>query len=189
MIAPMGLIAIASYSAIFKLERFAFISAISFAQVLTFLVSNKLGERDSEGAKNCIKKVLILSAFFVFLSLLILCFNANYVMSFFDKKGEFTPFAVSALIPISMLVIFDFVQIILASALRGAGDVQTVMWGRFGSCMLFFVPVSWFVSKIAIGDPHIKFILIYSCLYLATGLMGIIFLLRIKSKKWDKRKV
>lgn len=189
LITPMGTIAIASFSATNKLERFALMPAIAFAQVITFLVSNKLGENDSATAKSYIKKVLILTSTFVCAALFTICYKSHYFMGFFDKKGEFTDFVSFALSPISILVVFDFIQIILAGALRGAGDVKAVMWGRFLSCALFFVPVSWLVSTLVIPSPELKFILIYSTLYLTTGVMGIIFLLRIKSQKWDKRKV
>ncbi len=184
-LAPMGKYIISSYDVIVKLERFAFLPAIAFAQVITFLVSNKLGEKDPDGAKENIKKVMILTTLIICTTLIILCSNSRWFISWLDPKGRFIDFTAEALPFVSVLVIFDFIQIILAGALRGAGDVKTVMYTRFFSCFFFFFPLAYlFGSVLTIEDELVKFILIYSSFYLNTALMGIIFLYRIKSKKW-----
>ncbi|MBL4587846.1 MATE family efflux transporter, partial [Candidatus Babeliales bacterium] len=184
-LAPMGKYIISSYDVIVKLERFAFLPAIAFAQVITFLVSNKLGEKNPDGAKEDIKKVMILSTFMISFTLIILCLNRHWFIGWLDPKNRFTDFTADALPFISILVIFDFIQLILAGALRGAGDVKTVMYTRFFSCFFFFFPLAYFFGNVlVIQDELIKFILIYSSFYLNTALMGLVFLYRIKSKKW-----
>jgi len=189
MIAPMGTVAIASYDIVKNLERFAFIPAMASGQIIAFLVSNRLGAQDPDGASANIKKTLLLTAATVIPSLIVLCVFSNFFISFFDRTHELTAFASRVLPYISLLVIFDFTQVVLSGALRGAGDVKTVMFGRFIACIIFFFPCSYLLSHLPIASQTIRFTLTYGAFYLATGVMGLIFLLRMRNHKWQNRKV
>lgn len=186
MIAPMGKYAIVTFDVVKNLERFAFLPAVAGAQIITFLVSNRLGANDPQGATANIKKILIFTGILEIIALTALSLNSGFFVSFFDPKNKFTVTAAAILPLINMLVIFDFIQLILAGALRGAGDVKAVMWGRFISCAFFFVPISIIFSKLPIDNQIIKFTLVYGSFYLNTAVMGLIFLYRIKSHKWKK---
>jgi multidrug resistance protein, MATE family len=188
-LAPMGKYAIASFDIIKNLERFAILPAVGFSQIIIFLVSNRLGAKDPEGAKNNIKKVMVLTGLMLTITLGFLCLNANYLVSFFDPKNKYSSFAAPALVIISLLVVFDFVQLILAGALRGAGDVKTVMWARLICFGGFFVPFALFLSHIPMENQVLKFTMIYGSFYLTTGLIGIIFLLRIRTNKWQNKEL
>lgn len=186
MIATMGKYAIVTFDVVKNLERFAFLPAVAGAQVITFLVSNRLGAKDTDGATANIKKILIFTGLLELVALAILSLNSGFFVSFFDPKNKFTAMAAAILPLINVLVIFDFIQLILAGALRGAGDVKAVMWGRFISCAFFFVPISTFFSWCTVNNQVIKFTLIYGSFYLNSAVMGLIFLYRIKSHKWEK---
>jgi putative MATE family efflux protein len=160
-LASLGTYAIATYDVVKNLERTAFLPVMASAQIITFLVSNRLGAKDPDGASANIKKVLILTALTVVPSLIFLCLNSRYFVSFFDPANKFTDFAAATLPIISLLVVFDSTQVILAGALRGAGDVKTVMWTRFFACFCFFIPVSYILSMIPMSSPVVKFSLIY----------------------------
>ncbi|MFH1461721.1 MAG: MATE family efflux transporter [bacterium] len=189
MIAPMGKYAIASYDIIKNMERFAILPAVGFAQIIVFLVSNRLGAKDPEGAKSNIKKVMTLSFIMLIITLGFLCIKADYLVSFFDPKNKISFLAAPALVFISLLVVFDFVQLILAGALRGAGDVKAVMKVRFFSCLFFFMPIVYIFGKLPIQNQVLKFVLIYGSFYLNTGIMGIFFLKRIKTPKWQNKNI
>jgi MATE family multidrug resistance protein len=189
LIAPMGTMAIASYDVVKNMERFAFLPAVAAGQIITFLVSNRLGAQDHDGANANVKKILLFTAITTIPSLIFMCVNAEYFISFFDQNNNFTAFATKVLPFISLLVIFDFTQVVLAGALRGAGDIKTVMVGRFVTIMFFFVPFSWFISKLPIESQAVRFTMIYGSFYIATGIIGVIFLFRMKSHKWQKIKI
>ncbi|MBU1008121.1 MATE family efflux transporter [Candidatus Dependentiae bacterium] len=191
MITHMGPAAIASFDAIKNLERFALLPAIAFAQVITFLVSNRLGAGDPEGAKSNIKKVLFMTFVATSICLLGLCLKASFFIGLFDKDvtNSFGHIAAPALVLVSALVVFDFIQLILAGALRGAGDVRTVMIVRFFSCLLFFTPIAYIISKLPITNLAVRFGLIYGTFYLNTAVIGFFFMRRIVSGKWQKIKV
>ena len=180
---------IASYDVVKNLERSAFVSAIAFAQIATFLVSNQLGAHDHEGASSTIKKILLLALVTVSGLLIFLCYNANFFVAFFDPKKSFTSFAATALPCISALAIFDLVQVILAGSLRGAGDVKSVMWIRFCVFIFFFIPLTYCINLLPITNLMVKFILMYSSYYLSAGVMAGFFLKRILSHKWQKTEI
>ena len=139
MINPMGIIAIASLTAIKDLERFAILPAAAFANVITFLVSNAYGRHDWEGIKCNIKKTVFLSALFVFSILLIFSLWPSYFIGIFDSKNKFTAFSARIFPMLSVLVFFDLLQLILSGALRGAANVNAVMWVRLAVCVFYFV--------------------------------------------------
>ncbi|MBM3886324.1 MATE family efflux transporter [Candidatus Dependentiae bacterium] len=189
MIAGMGTYAIATYDVVKNLERFAFLPAMALAQVVTFLVSNRLGSNDPDGASANIKKILFLTATSVGLCLLAMSLNASYLVSFFDPRGNFTAFAATVFPLISMFVIFDLIQVVLAGALRGAGDVQAVMWTRFLVTIFLFFPMAYGVNLLPIDNVVVKFSLLYSTYYISNGIMAFIFLHRALSHKWQKTKI
>lgn len=179
----------AAFGTITHLERMALLPALAFAQILTFLISNRLGAQDDEGAVANLKKVLILTFSITALTLAILTYKASFFVASFDPHHRFTLLGAFALPFINLLAFFDCIQVILASALRGAGDVKTVMFTRFFGTLFFFIPLSFGISILPIEHEGIKFILLYNSLYLSAALMGFFFLQRIISGKWKQQKV
>lgn len=184
MIASLGTNAIATYGVVKDLERFAFLPAMASGVIITFLVSNSLGAKDPQGATSNIKKVYLLTFCAIMPALLILCIKASFFVQFFDPKHAFSALAVTVLPVISLLLVFDFTQVVLAGALRGASDVRFVMWSRFFACVCFFMPVSYWFSTFSHVTDATKFILVYGSFYITTGIMGLFFLQRIRSHKW-----
>lgn len=187
LLAPMGKYVLASYAVIKDLERFAIQPAAGFAQVITFLVSNASGTYDWDGIKSNIKKSVFLASLFVFSTLLIFSLWPNFFIHIFDQKGKFTPFAARVFPFLSVLVFFDLLQLILAGALRGAANVKLVMMVRVLVGTIYFVPVSWLISRMAIESDLIKFSLIYGSFYLGSGLMSIIYIWRFRGERWKTK--
>jgi MATE family multidrug resistance protein len=184
MFAPMGTGGVATYNIIKDMERFALAPAVAFATIITFLVSNNMGARDWVGIKSNIKKTVFLATFFVFCVLLIFSVFAESIIRIFDKKGDFTALASAAFPLLSVLVFFDLLQIILSSALRGAGNVKTVMITRLVVIGAFFVPVSYWLSGMPIENDLLKFMLIFGSFYIGNGLMNVVYINRFRSDAW-----
>ncbi len=187
MIAPMGKYALASFSVVKDLERFAFLPAIAFAQVVTFLVSNDYGIKNWQGIKSNIKKILFISSVMVSFSLFALSMYPHYFVSFFDKQGEFIGLAARVLPILSVLVFFDLLQLILSGAMRGASNVKIVMVTRVVVCIGYFMPVSYFFSKLLLVDPTVKFLLIYGSFYVGNGLMSFVYINRFRGEQWKQQ--
>lgn len=186
MIAPLGTNALAAFSAIKDMERFAFLPAIAWAQVITFIVSNNIGSGDLLAVKLNIKKVTWMSCIMVFALLMIVVRYSSYFLLLFDKKGDFTEL-VSATFPIlSLFVLLDLFQIILSGALRGSGHLWTVMLVRSVMVFGFFIPISYFFSYHFVGSDVLKILLIYGSFYISNGLMSIWYMKIFRSEKWSE---
>lgn len=186
MIASMGTSCVATFCIIKDIERFALLPAIACAQVITFLVSNDCGAQNWVAVSENIKKVVILASGTV-LCLLFLCsLHVETVVYFFDRQREFTDLVVSVFPIISVLVIFDLLQLILSGALRGAGNVKIVMLVRFVVCFGYFMPVSYMLANMPIQSEAVKFIVIYGSFYLGSGIMSIAYMYQLRVDHWNQ---
>ncbi|HBR70883.1 TPA: hypothetical protein DIC20_02305 [Candidatus Dependentiae bacterium] len=187
MIAPMGKYALASYTVIKDMERFAFLPAVAFAQIITFLVSNDFGRENWRGISSNIKKIVFLTSIMVFALLFIFSLFPEFFIGMFDQKDTFTSFSSKIFPVLSLFVFFDLLQLILAGALRGAGDVRIVMWTRLIVCFGFFAPLSYLFSLIPMNNIWVKFILIYVMFYVGNALMSIVYIKRFRSGEWARQ--
>ncbi len=185
MVASMGETVIASFGVIKDLERFAFLPAIAFASVITFLVSNSYSRRDWQGIKSNIKKVLFLAIVVVMGILTICCVYAHKILPWFDHNQEFTAFASRALPYISVLAFFDVGQIILSGALRGATNVRTVMITRISVFFGFVFPITYFISASPAVQGMMKFFLIYGTFYFGHLIMICVYIWRLRGDAWQ----
>jgi len=189
MINPMGKYVIASLTAIKDLERLAILPAAAFANVITFLVSNAYGRHDWDGIKSNIKKTVFLSSVFVFSILLIFSLWPEYFISLFDQKSKFTAFSARIFPMLSILVFFDLLQLILSGALRGAANVNAVMWVRLAVCVFYFAPVSWILAHLPLESLTLKFLLVYSSFYVGNALMSLIYINRFRGERWQRKTI
>ncbi|MFT6765138.1 MAG: MATE family multidrug resistance protein [Alteromonas naphthalenivorans] len=188
-LAPMGTCALASFSVVKDLERFALLPAIAFAQVITFLVSNYYGKQEWDSIKSTIKKIVFMSSIGVFIILFCCSLWPTSIIQIFDFKGEFTSFAAKAFPIISVLAFFDVLQLILAGALRGAANVRVVMWTRLIVCGLIFAPMAYGFSCLNTQNTVLKFILVYSSLYVCNAFMSLIYIKRFRQEAWKQKAV
>ncbi len=188
-LAPMGTCVLASFAVVKDMERFALLPAIAFAQVITFLVSNDYGRHEWEGIKTNCKKIIFMASISVFTILYLCSLWPNDIIRLFDFKGEFTIFAAKMFPVMSVLAFFDVLQLILAGALRGAANVQTVMWTRLLVCVGFFAPLSYMFSRIETPHILIKCVLVYSCLYVGNAVMGLIYIRRFRAEAWKEKSI
>jgi len=187
-LATMGKCALATFAVVKDLERFAFLPAVAFAQVTTFLVSNDYGRSNWLGIKSNIKKIVFLASIMVFFNLIVLSVWPTFFVQFFDRNGDFTGLAATVLPILSVLVLFDVIQLILSGAMRGSSNVKTVMITRLLVCGLYFGPVSYLISIIDFGGSvALKFILIYGSFYLGNGFMNIIYIKRFRGQDWKRK--
>lgn len=183
----MGIKASATYSAIKDLERFAIIPGVACAQIITFLVSNDFGQHNWQRIKNNIKKMVSLAISIVSIILVVFVLNAEKIIGIFDKKGEFTAFAAIVFCCLAVFLLFDVIQLVLSGALRGAGDVRTVMLVRMAICLGYFVPFSYFLANyVPVQSDVLKFVMVYGSFYAGNAIMSIIYIHRFRSGKWKK---
>ncbi len=189
MIAGMGLSAQTTFCAIKDIERFSFLPAIAFAQIITFLVSNDLGKQKWQAIKSNIKKSLFLASFVIAL-LLIFCYTfLDTIISFFDCTKGITPVVRQIFPMVSILVFFDLLQLILSGALRGSGNVRVVMMVRLMVCICYFGPFSYILSHLPIQDETVKFMLVYGSFYIGNALMSLLYIQRFRGQDWKTHSI
>lgn len=189
MMKPLGDCAVATFCVVKDMERFAFLPAIAGAQIITFLVSNDFGSKNWPGITSNIKKVLAVVSVPVCTILFLMALNPAYYIGFFDKQGDFTETAAAVFPVLSVLVYLDLLQIILSGALRGSGNVRSVLSARVAICFGYFFPVSYIIAYwLPITNMTLKFILIYGAFYIGNGLMSVYYMHIFRSGFWKKAK-
>lgn len=175
-----------SFFAIKDIERFALLPAVALAQVVTLLVSNSYRSRQWHLINTTIRKILVLACGMVLVLLVCFSLGSRAIISCLDKHNSFAFFACRALPIISIMVIFDVLQLILSAALRGAADVKTVMAIRLGVCLCYFMPVSYLLTQITLSSTLTHFVLAYVVLYSGNAFMCLLYAYRFKTEQWKK---
>ena len=182
IISYLGTTAKASYAAIHMFQRIFILPSVACATVITFLVSNRIGNKDWIGIKNTTKKAILFSSCIVLTPLTIISLFPTFFIGLFDTQHIYTAFAAEAFPYITLFVIFDILQVLLSAALRGSREVETVMKGRVGALVLFFAPFSFLILSLPTGAIFTKFILIYTSFYLSNALMALYYTIKLYNK-------
>jgi MATE family multidrug resistance protein len=184
----MGVTAGAAFSCLKMMERFSFVPAIACAQVITFLVSNDLGKGNWDDIFANIKRILIIALVMVGTILFVGSMYPHWFVSFFDKQGEFGYLVATIFPALSVLILIDLLQLVLSAALRGAGDVQTVMVTRIAVIGLYFIPATYLISWLALETMMTRMLLTYAVFLFGNALMSIVYVYRLRQNHWKKRK-
>jgi len=184
----LGAQAGAAFSCIKIMERFAFIPAIACAQIVTFLVSNDLGRGNWDDINANIKKILVIASTLVGTILLIGSLWPLWFAGFFDQNGEFGYLVATIFPALSVLIMIDLLQLILSGALRGAGDVKTVMVTRVGVIACFFIPATYVIAHMQFQTTVVKMLVTYASFLLGNGLMSVVYIYRLRQDHWKKQK-
>jgi multidrug resistance protein, MATE family len=184
LISPLGTEALASFTVIRDLEQLAFIPALACAQVTTLLVSNYYGAGQWITLVQTLKRILWLALLFVGIFIGIFCIQPTFFIEIFDSQALFSKFAGQALPFLGVLILFDVLQLILSSALRGAGDVNVVLITRVVGIFGFFIPCSYLLSHVQFANPVIKFVVVYGSFYISNGLMSVLYIKRLRGQAW-----
>lgn len=184
-----GRILFDSYAVLRTMERVGILPALAFAQVITFLVSNDYKIHNFKAIRTNIRTVLVISALLVGFFTFMFCLTPTFFLTILGKGKAFNDFIAYTLPYIAILMFFDVLQLILSASLRGAGDVQAVMWARMVVTALFFVPLAYLTSLLPVDNLLLKFILLYGSVHLSYAMMALIYIIRLKSGAWKKQSI
>ena len=187
MISGLGSHALASFSAVKLLERMAFVPAVAWSQVITFLVSNDLGGNNWDRICDNIKRVVLVASIMVALLLIVFSFYSENIIHLIDQQNEFGYITKRVFPALSILVFFDLLQLILSGALRGAAQVQLVMVTRVIILLCYFVPMSYAVSMMDIFSSKAwHFFFIYASFFVGNAMMSVVYIIKFAQKKIRK---
>ncbi|MDP3788176.1 MAG: MATE family efflux transporter [Candidatus Chromulinivorax sp.] len=183
VVSCMGQYALANFAVIKLMECMVFLPATAFSQVITFLVSNDIGNNRWDDIRANICKVLLLAAGMVAILVSIVSLYPEQIIHIIDRNKEFGGLAQAVFPALSVLIFFDLLQLILSGALRGICDVQTVMLTRLSVICFYFVPVSYVLSRLPIASDALKFFLIYGSFFIGNALMSIVYIKKFAKKQ------
>lgn len=182
-ISKLGPEAGAAFSCVKTMERFSFVPAIAFAQVVTFVISNDVGLGKWDDIYANIKKISLMAMVIVGTLLLIGSLWPAWFASFLDKQGDFGHLVAVIFPGLSVLILVDLLQLILSGALRGMGDVNTVMITRVTVIAGFFIPMSYAVEYISFSSMAYKILFTYATFLFGNVLMSLVYIYRLRTKK------
>ena len=189
MISFGGEATLASSEIIRNIERWALLASVAFAQIVTFITSNNIGEQQPEAARSNMYKVLGISLMITTVVTIALAWNLDLFSTPLDPNHILDPYLKPTAYLLALFLVLDVTQIIFASALRGAGDVKTVMWVRSIACLGFFLPASYSIQILTVTNPAVKFVTMYTLYYITTALMAVAFYFRVRGSAWLSKKI
>jgi len=191
LIGRMGTVNLAATNIAFNISALAFMPMIGFGRAVSIIVGQKIGEGKPDIAERSTYNGFILT-FTYMASIAVLYVAAPWLFlapfAAHANGGDFGPISRLAVILLRFVAfysLFDALNIIFASAIRGAGDTRFVML----MITVMSVGVLIIPSYIAmvVFNAHI-----YTGWAIATAyvsLLGIVFLIRFRGGKWKSMKV
>lgn len=177
----------AAFSCVKLMERFAFMPGIACAQVITFLVSNDVGRGRWNDIHANIKRVLVIAVLIVGAILLVGSMWPYWFVGFFDKRGEFGHLVATIFPALSVLILIDLLQLILSGALRGVGDVKTVMWTRICVIGFYFIPMTYVIKWFPFDTMVMNMMVTYGAFLLGNAIMSMVYVYRLRQDHWKKQ--
>lgn len=175
----------------FNINMLAFLPMIGFGIATSSLVGQRLGSNEPDLAEKSARSVFHMTfVYMVSVGVLFVLFP-DFFMSPFAAKAN--PLEFEQVRPIARLLlrfvafycIFDTLNIIFASALKGAGDTKYVMWMTLGLGLTVMVaPTVW-----ATGLKHGAIYAAWTALTAYVCILGLSFLIRFAKGKWKLMRV
>ncbi len=171
-----GEIPLAAHQVAIGLASFSYMISLGISQATTIRVSHQLGRYDLESLRMAVYASTHLVLIFMSLVGLIFIFLKDYLPLIFTTDQAVIEIASRLLIIAAVFQVFDGLQVIMLSALRGMADVKIPMMIAFAAYMLVGLPISYFFSFLLhLGPTGIWYG------YLAgLGLAGVLFFIRFR---------
>ena len=191
IIGAIGKLELSASNIALNINHLAFMPIVGCGITTSILVGHYLGKNKSSLAQACVRTAL--RVVYVYMGIVILAFVLipNVFIYPFSKGAEsliindIRPMAINLLRFVALYSLFDPLNIIFSSAIKGAGDTAFVMKFLVSASVLFWaVPVYLVVIKFQLGVYAGWSITVIYAIILA-----VVFYLRYKTNKWKKMRV
>jgi MATE family multidrug resistance protein len=182
MMGWLGEVPLAAHQVAIGLASFSYMISLGISQANTIRVSHQMGVKDYMSLKRAAFASTHLVLAFMSIMGILFIFGRNILPFLFTVDPEVIEIASSLLIIAAFFQIFDGLQVVMLSTLRGMADVKLPMFIAFFAYLLIGIPTSYLLSfKLIIGPQGIWFG------YLAgLGAAGILFYLRFQHNLKNK---
>lgn len=176
MMGWLGEIPLAAHQVALGLASFTYMISLGVSQANTIRVSHQMGLKNYSALKMAATaSTHIVLAFMLFMGLVFVVAR-NYLPLMFTADPKVITIASSLLIIAAIFQVFDGLQVIMLSTLRGMADVKLPMFFAFFAYLLVGIPTSYILSFVFdIGPQGIW----YGYL-IGLGTAGILFYLRFQ---------
>ncbi len=176
MMGWLGEAPLAAHQVAIGLASFTYMISLGISQANTIRVSHQMGVKDYKALKMAAFASTHLVLLFMSTMGIVFIFARNYLPFLFTVDPEVIKIASGLLIIAAIFQVFDGLQVIMLSTLRGMADVKLPMFIAFFAYMLLGIPTSYLLAfKLMMGPQGIW----YGYL-LGLGIAGILFYLRFQ---------
>lgn len=176
MMGWLGETPLAAHQVAIGLASFTYMISLGISQANTIRVSHQLGQNDYQSLKMAAFASTHLVLLFMSVMGLIFVLARNYLPLVFTTDPNVVIIASQLLVVAAVFQVFDGLQVIMLSTLRGMADVKIPMLMAFVAYMLVGIPTSYGLTFLLNAGP----IGIWFGYLVGLGSAGIFFYLRFK---------
>ncbi len=187
MMGWLGKVPLAAHQVAIGLASFTYMISLGVSQANTIRVSHQMGVKDYKALKMAAFASTQLVLMFMSLMGVVFILGRNILPFLFTVDPEVIGIASGLLIIAAIFQVFDGLQVVMLSTLRGMADVKLPMFIAFFAYLFLGIPTSYFLAfKLMMGPQGIW----YGYL-IGLGTAGILFYLRFQHnlKKEQKKRV
>ncbi len=173
---------LAAHQVAIGLASFTYMISLGISQATTIRVSHQLGQHDIRSVRMATYASTHLVLIFMSVMGLIFILAKDYLPLIFTTDQAVIEIASTLLIVAAIFQVFDGLQVIMLSALRGMADVKIPMLIAFAAYMLVGLPVSYVFSFTLNAGP----IGIWYGYLAGLGLAGVLFFFRFRQNVSEK---
>ncbi len=191
LVGRLGTLELAATSITFNINHIAFMPMIGIGMAVEIIVGQRLGENNPHQARFGTYSALHLTFVYMITIALTYVLFPNIYLWPFAAQSDPTQFAIIAKMAIILLYfvafycIFDTLNIIFASALKGAGDTRWVMISSVILSWTTLVVPTFFACVVYRWGIYIA----WSFVTLYIMALGIAFTIRFRGGRWESMRV
>jgi len=182
MMGWLGEIPLAAHQVAIGLASSSYMVSLGISQATTIRVSHQLGQNDFKSLKMAVYASTHLVLLFMMAMGLIFVLAKDYLPLAFTSDPQVVAVASGLLVVAAIFQVFDGLQVIMLSTLRGMTDVKIPMFIAFAAYMLIGLPTSYVLTFIFNMGP----IGIWYGFLVGLGIAGILFFFRFKHNLKEK---
>lgn len=174
MMGWLGETPLAAHQVALGLATFTYMISLGVSQANTIRVSHQMGEKDYVSLRRAVFASTHLVLVFMSLSALIFILGRNLLPFMFTPDKDVIKVAAGLLVIAAIFQVFDGLQVVMQSSLRGMADVTKPMLIAFIAYLLIGIPTSYVFTFVLNAGPEG----IWYGYLVGLGTAGILFYIR-----------
>jgi multidrug resistance protein, MATE family len=146
MMGWLGEVPLAAHQVAIGLASFTYMISLGISQANTIRVSHQMGVKDFKALKMAAFASTHLVLLFMSLMGIMFVFARNYLPYLFTVDDEVIKIAAGLLIIAAIFQVFDGLQVVMLSTLRGMADVKLPMFIAFFAYLFLGIPTSYLLA-------------------------------------------